>query len=260
MLRDLPPLLPGRARHFLVIYIVCTAILALFDVAAMSLLALIITPVGAGTPVVLPFLGTLPADATPPWLLPIACALIVVKSGLAIGMYAIATRQFAFYEFEIGARLFRAYLGSSWEERSRRSTVEFTRIVDTGISVAIAGFILSLLTIPGNVLTILLTLGVLVVAQPLTALLALGYLGLVAAIINQVVTKRTLKAAHDNVNYSFRVARLMTEMVEALKELTLRARLEQIQAVVGKQRRVAVEHAPRSRSSRSFRATPMRLR
>ena len=246
-LRNFLPFLPGRAQRFLVIYVICTAILALFDVAAMSLLVLIITPVAAGTPVVVPLFGELPADATP-WLLLVACGLIIVKSGLAVAMHAIATRQFAIYEFEIGARMFRAYLASSWEERSKRGTVEFTRIADTGISVAISGLILSLLTIPGNVLTIALTLAVLIVAQPLTALLSLTYLGAVAVVINQVVTKRTLRAAQNNLSYSYRVAQLLTEMVEALKELTLRGRLEQIQVVVGRHRQGAVK----ARASLSF--------
>jgi len=246
-LRNFLPFLPGRAKKFLAIYIMCTAILALFDVAAMSLLVLVITPVAAGTPVVVPLLGELPEEATP-WLLLVACALIIVKSGLAVAMHAIATRQFAIYEFEIGARMFRAYLGSSWEERSKRGTVEFTRIADTGISVAISGLILSLLTIPGNVLTIALTLAVLIVAQPLTALLSLTYLGAVAVLINQVVTKRTLRAAQNNLSYSYRVAQLLTEMVEALKELTLRGRLEQIQVVVGRHRHGAVT----ARASLSF--------
>jgi ABC-type bacteriocin/lantibiotic exporter with double-glycine peptidase domain len=238
-LRDLLPLLPGRARQFLVIYVVCTAILALFDVAAMSLLALIITPVASGGPVVIPFLGALPLESTP-WLLLVACLLIIVKSVLAVAMHGIATRQFAFYEFEIGARLFRAYLGSSWEERSKRSTAEFTRIADTGISVAISGLILALLTLPGNVLTILLTLGVLIVAQPVTALTSLAYLGIVAVVLNNLVTRRSLRAAHRNVDYTLTIARLLTEMVEALKELTLRGRLEQIQKLVGRERQGAV--------------------
>lgn len=247
VLLNLLPLLPGRARQFLTIYTVCTVILALFDVAAMALIALIITPVAAGTPIVIPLLGEFPTDSAA-WLLLVACVIIVVKSGLAIAMHYIATRQFAIYEFEIGARMFRAYLGSTWEERSKRSIVEFTRIADTGISVAIAGFILSLITVPGNVLTIVLTLAVLIVAQPLTAVLALVYLGLIAVVINRLVTKRTLDAAQDNVNYSFRVARLMTEMVEALKELTLRGRLGQIQTVVARERKVAVK----ARATQSF--------
>ena len=246
-LLDLMPLLPGRARQFLVIYIVCTAVLSLFDVAAMSLLVLIITPVASGAPVTLPLFGEFPDEAIP-WLLLVACGLIIVKSALAVAMHAIATKQFALYEFEIGARMFRAYLRSSWEERSKRNTVEFTRIADTGISVAISGLILSLLTIPGNVLTIVLTLAVLIVAQPVTALLSLVYLGLVAALINQVVTKRTMQAAQNNLDYSYRVARLLTEMVEALKELTLRGRLEQIQVVVGRERQGAVK----ARASLSF--------
>jgi ABC-type bacteriocin/lantibiotic exporter with double-glycine peptidase domain len=249
-LLDLLPLLPGRARQFLSIYIVCTAILSLFDVAAMSLIALIISPVAGGTPVKLPIIGALPASATPLLLL-IACAFILVKSVLAVVMHSFATRQFAHYEFEIGARMFRAYLGSSWEERSKRSTAEFTRIADTGISVAISGLVLSLLTVPGNVLTIVLTLGVLIFAQPVTALLSLVYLGTVAAIINQIVTKRTLRAADDNLLYSYRVARLLTEMVDAMKELTLRGRLEQIQEVVGRHRQGAV----RARASLAFMST-----
>ncbi len=239
-LRDLLPLLPGRARRFLTIYIVATAILALFDVAAMGLLVLIISPVASGGPVVLPLIGELPESATP-WLLLIAAALIIVKSALAVTMHWIATKQFAIYEFEIGARMFRAYLGSSWEERSKRSTAEFTRIADTGISVAISGLILSLLTIPGNALTIVLTLVVLIIATPVTALLSLAYLGVVAIVINRVVTRRTLRSSQSNRNYSYRVARLLTEMVEAMKELTLRGRLDDIQHVVGRHRHGAVK-------------------
>lgn len=226
---------------------VCTAVLSLFDVAAMSLLVLIITPVASGSAIVLPIIGQVSEGATP-WLLLLACSLIIIKSVLAVAMQAVAARQFAFYEYEIGARMFRSYLASSWEERSKRGTAEFTRIADTGISVAISGLVLALLTIPGNVLTIVLTLGVLVVAQPVPAIISLVYLGSVALLINRVVTKRTLRAAEANIDLSFRIATLLTEMVEALKELTLRGRLEQIQEVVGRHRRGAV----RARASLAF--------
>lgn len=206
----------------------------------MSLLVLIITPVASGSAIVLPIVGEVSEGATP-WLLLLACSLIIIKSVLAVAMQAVAARQFALYEYEIGARMFRSYLASSWEERSKRGTAEFTRIADTGISVAISGLVLALLTIPGNVLTIVLTLGVLVVAQPVPAIISLVYLGSVALLINRVVTKRTLRAAQVNIDLSFRIATLLTEMVEALKELTLRGRLEQIQVVVGRHRQGAVK-------------------
>jgi ABC-type bacteriocin/lantibiotic exporter with double-glycine peptidase domain len=72
-------------------------------------------------------------------------------------------------------------------------------------------------------------------------LVSLVYLGLVAAAINQVVGHRTLRASQENLDYSYRVAGLLTEMVEAMKELTLRGSLDQIQVVVGRHRQGAVK-------------------
>jgi ABC-type bacteriocin/lantibiotic exporter with double-glycine peptidase domain len=238
--RDLVPLLPGRARLFLWLYMGATAVLSLFDVAAMSLLALTITAVASDSGVSLPLIGQLAPDMSVGLIL-IACALIIIKSALAVWLHRIATRQFAVYELEIGIRLFRAYLTSTWEERSKRSTIEFTRIADTGISVAISGMILSLLTLPGNVLTIILTMAVLVFAQPVTALLAFAYLGAVAFVLNQIVSKRTLEASRVDLTVSHLIARLLTEMVDSLKELTLRNKLADIQKVVEGHRREAVD-------------------
>lgn len=246
-LRDVIPLLPGRARLFLTTYIAATTVLSLFDVAAMGLLVLIITPVASGTTVTLPALGEMPESATP-WLLLIACTIIVLKSAASVWLHRIATRQFAHYEYQMGERLLRAYLNATWEERSKRSTVDFTRIIDAGVSMVIGGLILAVLLIPGNVLTIVLTLGVLVVAQPATALVTLGYLGVVALLLNQAVTKRTLRAAETDIQNSFRISRLLLEMVEALKEITLRGRLGEVQAVVGRHR----EDAVRARAQKAF--------
>lgn len=245
--RDLLPLLPGRARLFLWLYIAATVGLSVFDIVSMALLAVTISAVTSGSAISVPIIGEQPQEAAI-WVIVIACALIIVKSALSVIVHKIATRQFALYEYQIGVRLFRAYLGASWEERSRRSTVEFTRIADTGISVAISGLVLSGLAIPGNVLTITLTMAVLVVAQPLTAGLALVYLGLVALILNKVVTRRSLEASERDLKHTYRVARLLTEMVESLKELTLRGRLDQIQGVVGEHRKRAVQ----ARAAKSF--------
>lgn len=249
-LRVLLPLLPVGARRFLGMYVVATSALTSLDVVAMALIALIISPTVNGDPVVLPIFGTMPTSATPLIIL-IACFLIIAKSAAALSMHWVATRRFARYEFEIGKRLFSGYLHSTWEERSKRSVAEITRIADVGISQTIAGFILPLATLPQTALTILLVVGVLVVAQPLTALVALGYLGIVALAINRIITRRTLNASKENINVSYRVARLMTEIVEALKELTLRGRLDQVADIVAQQRVRAVT----ARANVSFLAT-----
>jgi len=246
-LRELMPLLPRGARRFFGYYIVVTSVLAVFDVAAMSLLALVISPIVTGADITLPVLGTISASSAP-WLILVACGLIILKSALTVLLHWIATRRFARYELEIGQRLFGAYIRSTWEERSKRSVAEITRIADGGIANTIMGFILPLALIPSSLATFVLILAVLVVAQPLTAFIAFTYLGLVALLVNLFVTRRALEAGRVNRNSSYRVAIFMTEMVEALKELTLRNSLEQVLGVVTTERHRAV----RARANASF--------
>lgn len=246
-LRRLLPLLPSGARRFFIGYIVITSLLPVLDVTAMALLALTIAPAVNRTPISLPVIGEVPLSATPLLIL-IACALIVLKSALSLLLHWIATRRFARYELSTGERLFRAYVHSSWEDRSRRSVAEITRIADSGISAAIRGFLLPLSLIPSYALTFLLVLGVLIIADPVTAVVALVYLALISLLVTKVISRRAVEAATVDRDYTYRVATLMTEMVEALKELTLRNKLDQIVDVVTSNRR----HAVRGRANSAF--------
>ena len=88
----------------------------------------------------------------------------------------------------------------------------------------------------------------LVVAQPMTAAIALVYLLLVAFVVNHFVTRRALEAGRVNRDASYRVAIFMTEMVEALKEITLRNKLDEVAVVVTEERKRAV----RARANSSF--------
>ncbi len=241
------PLLPAGARKFFVWYMVMTSALTLLDVAAMALLAFTITPAISGSSITLPVFGKFPPSAAP-LLIIVACALIIAKSASAVAMHWVATKQFAKYELQIGQRLFSAYIHSSWEERSKRSVAEITRIADAGIAATVAGFILPLTMIPSAIATFVLILSVLVIADPVTAIIALSYLSLVALIVNKVVIKRSLEAGQVNRDFSYRVAILMTEMVDALKELSLRNRLDQISDVVTESR----IHSVRARRNGSF--------
>jgi ATP-binding cassette, subfamily B, bacterial PglK len=246
-LRELLPLLPQGARRFFGWYMVVTSSLTILDVTAMALLALVIAPAINGTPLSLPVIGPLPNTATP-WIVLIACALIILKDALQVFLHWVATGRFSRYELQIGNRLFRAYIHSSWEERSKRTVAEITRIADAGIANTIAGFILPLAVVPSAITTFVLILGVLVISDPLTCLIAFTYLSLVALIVNKVVTRRALEAGQVNRDYSYRVAILMTEMVDALKELSLRNRLDQVASVVLDSRK----HSVRARRNGSF--------
>ncbi|WP_223625940.1 ABC transporter ATP-binding protein [Microbacterium sp. EST19A] len=235
VLRDLLPLLPEGARRYFAGYMVATTAITALDVVAMSLLALIIGPALSGGTLSLPIIGEVPTESLPLLALG-ACVLIIIKSVLSVTLHWFATRRFARYELEIGDRMFKAYINSSWEERSKRSVAEITRIADAGIANTMAGFLLPLMRVPSMIFTFVLIIAVLLVADPLTAVIAFGYLGLVALIVHQVVTKRSLEAAQVNLTYSYRVAILMTEMMEALKELSLRNRLSEVSDLVATNR------------------------
>jgi ATP-binding cassette, subfamily B, bacterial PglK len=247
VLRDLLPLLPEGARRYFAGYMVATTVITGLDVIAMSLLALIIGPALSGGSLSLPVIGEVTPEMMPLLALG-ACVLIILKSVLSVTLHWFATRRFAKYELEIGDRMFKAYINSSWEERSKRSVAEITRIADAGIANTMAGFLLPLMRVPSMIFTFVLIIVVLLVADPWTAIIAFVYLGIVALIVHQVVTKRSLEAAQVNLTFSYRVAILMTEMMEALKELSLRNRLSEVADLVTTNRSRSV----RARANGSF--------
>lgn len=247
VLSDLLPLMPKGAQRYFVGYMIATTAITALDVIAMALLAVVIGPAITGGTITLPIIGEVAAETLPIFALT-ACILIILKSVLSVTLHWFATRRFAKYELEIGDRMFRAYINSSWEERSKRSVAEITRIADAGIANTMAGFLLPLMRVPSSIFTFVLILVVLFVADPMTSVIAFVYLTIVALIVHQVVTKRSLEAATVNRNFSYRVAILMTEMMEALKELSLRNRLSDVAELVTTNRSRSV----RARANGSF--------
>ena len=254
VLREFLPFLTARARRFYWWYVVLTSLLTVLDVIAMALLAVVISGAVGDEAIAIPFLGTFGSDAIP-WLVLAACGLIILKSMLALLLHWIATRHFARAEFALGQRLLGSYIRSTWEERSKRSSAQVIRIADAGIANSMAGIILTTATIPGYALTIVLIFGVLAVAQPVTAVITIVYLGLVAALLGIVINRRALQASQVNLDFGHRVAILIIEMIDALKELTLRGRLADVSAEVDARR----VHAVHARANTSFLAVVPRF-
>ncbi|MFF8817386.1 ABC transporter ATP-binding protein [Leucobacter sp. NPDC015123] len=246
-LKRLMPLLPPKAKSFLNWYVVLSAGLALLDVAALGILALSMSGMVQNQPIQLPLVGEVGPDGYI-WILVASCALIISKSVLSVLLQWFATRRFAAFELEIGDRLFGAYIRAPWTERLQRSTSQLVRMADVGIAAVIAGFLLPLLTLPTLVTTAVAVLAVIVVAQPITALVTLLYLGLIAAVLYFWVSRKSVQAGRVNRDYSFKVAALMTEMVGALKEITLRNKAEEVAGVVHTNR----IHTTRARANISF--------
>lgn len=244
---ELFEVLPSGARRFYIGYSIVTGLLAILDTLALALVVLVMTTFVSGQSISLPFLGELPDSATL-WILVLVCVIFILKGVLAVALHWVATRRFARYELEVGDRLFRYFTRTSWENRSAVSTAEITRIVDGSIAAANRTFLVPLSQIPVNAVTFVSVLIVLVVAQPLAAALAAVYLTLVSLFVFLVVNKRARQQGVMGRTYGYKVARVMTEMIEALKEITLRGKLDEVGTYVSENRRIAT----RARANLAF--------
>jgi len=246
-LRQLIGVLPHGAKPFYLWYSIVTGLLAILDTAALALLLLTVSPLVSGEPVDLPLLGRVEAGGVA-WVAIVVCALFILKGVLAVALHWYATRRFARYELQVGDSLFQSYMRASWEKRSQMSTAEVTRLVDISMANTNLGFILPLSQIPGNALTFIAVLAVLIVGEPITALITFVYLGFVSLLMVFVVSRRARIAGRHNREFSYRVATIMTEMVDALKEVTLRDKLDEVSRVVSRNR----QRATRARANMSF--------
>ncbi|MEW1975245.1 ABC transporter ATP-binding protein [Microbacterium profundi] len=229
--RELMAWLPDDARAYFTKYIAVSCFLAILDIAAIMLLALSLAPMIAGSKINLPVIGAIGEDSYV-WLIGAVALLILVKSALALGQQWFATRRFAGFELEIGRQLFDSYIKAPWTHRLGRNTAQIVRIADVGIANTVSGFLLPIVQLPALVISFVLIVVIIVIAQPLTALVTILYLGAIMALLYWVVSSRSVQAGRVSRDYSFKVASLMTEMMQALKEITLRNKTGEVAEVV----------------------------
>ena len=230
-LRELMPYLPSDARGYLIRYVTLSCLLAILDVAALMLLAVTLPPMTTRTPVTLPIIGTITEDAFV-WVIVAVAVLILLKSALSALQQWFATRRLAQFELEIGRRLFDSYIKAPWTLRITRNTAHVVRIADVGIANSITGFVLPIIQFPAMAVTFVLILAVLFISQPVTAIITVLYLGAIMIVLYFVISRRTVQAGRVARDYSMKVAALMTEMMQAIKEITLRDKTGEIAEIV----------------------------
>jgi ABC-type multidrug transport system fused ATPase/permease subunit len=239
--------LPGRAQRFLTFYSFALALLSFLDGAALALLALAISPLATGGAVSLPVVGEIDSGGVIA-LIAVICGLIITKSVLAVLLLWRTTRTFSRFELELGARLFSAYVRSPWVERLSKNTSDIVRTTDSSVAATLSGFVLPASTLLGEIMTSITLVAVLAVAQPLIAVVTILYLGTLGLVLYFVVTRRVRSAGRVIVRYSLSSTRLITEMIGALKEVTLRNAAESVSEVVRGNR----ERVTRARANVQF--------
>lgn len=249
-MRELLPLLPSNARRFLMIFAVASSGLALLDSAALGVFALVLNQIlqtTSGGDMTLPVLGTF-SQQMGVYVLVGSALVMIIKSFLNIWLQWVSTRKFADYELEIGTVLFQSYIRAPWTERMKRSSSELVRMIDVGIANTVSGVLFPAVALPAQVLTFFSVLLVLVVASWQTALVTLIYLGIIAAFLYLWLTKKSYVAGRVNRDASSKMAKLVTEMLAALKEITLRDKADEVADVV----MISRERTARSRSNIRF--------
>ncbi|WP_206476671.1 ABC transporter ATP-binding protein [Microbacterium sp. KRD172] len=253
-LRRLMPFLPASGRRFLLVYALISSVLSLIDIVALMLMALTLAASVTGNDVNLPVLGVLAADQIL-WVILILAAIVILKSAANVWLQWIATRRFASYELEVGQELFGAYIRASWTDRLSRNSAQIVAMSDSGIAHVVAGFLLPVTTLPGLLVTCVGVVGVLVVTQPVTALVTIVYLGGIALLQYFVLSGKTRQAARVARNSALRVAALISGMVASLKEITLRDKADEVSEVIRRNRRQTAQ----ARANSSFLAAVPRF-
>ncbi|MCD5347780.1 ABC transporter ATP-binding protein [Agromyces sp. S2-1-8] len=253
-LRRLLPFLPHSARRFLLVFSLVSAGLAVVDVVALMLLALTLAAVIAGGPLSLPVIGAID-EAQVLWLVLILALVVIGKSAANVWLQWIATRRFASYELAIGQQLFGAYIRASWTDRLSRNSAQIVAMTDSGIANVVAGFLLPLTTLLGLLVTSVGVVGVIVFAQPATALVTVVYLGGIAMLQYVVLSGKTRQAGRVARDSSLRVAALISGMVASLKEITLRDKADEVSEVIRRNRAQTAQ----ARANASFLSTVPRF-
>lgn len=233
--RDVVAMLPLGGGRFVWTYSWLLASLALFDAAALGLLAVVIGPVSIGAPVSLPFIGELDTIGIV-WVILVICILLIAKSVFAVMVTWWATRRVPKFEVAIGDNLLRSYLAAPWRDRLRKNSVDIMRFTDSGIDASINSFMMPGATLLGEAVTLLAVIITLAVVQPLLAVATLVYLLVLGGVLFFWIAGHARKAGEVNVNYTVRSARLILEIIASMKEVTLRNKESEVADVVAQAR------------------------
>ncbi|GAA2456106.1 ABC transporter ATP-binding protein [Agromyces soli] len=240
--------LPAGSKAFLVRYTVATVSLAVLDVVALGLLAVVLPGMISGQPTHLPLVGSVSTMDQYLVIIAIIALVIVLKSALNVLVVRIGTSRFAAHEVAVGDKLLAAYLSTPWAERVRMNSADIVRSVDQGVNATVYGVLIPASSLVSEVVSSAAVIVVLLVAQPATAVTTLVYLGLIALLLSRVIAKRSVHHGRVNREYSFRASRLITEAVATLKEITLRGATSGVETAVHENRTIA----SRARASVSF--------
>lgn len=232
--RALLALLPAGSSRFVTVYCTLQALLSVFDVAALGLLAVLLPAAVSGDgelALAVPVLGSTVTTTQLIVAICVASLLLVVKSLAQLALVRWGVVRFAAHEVDVADRLVRSYLSASWAYRLRASSARAVRTVDESLNQAFNGFLMPFSSLVAEVASLVAVGAVVLVAAWQTAIVAAVYFGLIAVLLYSVIAKRAAAAGRLATAASVDTIRLVQESFATTKEITLRGRGEQLAGV-----------------------------
>ncbi|WP_328294879.1 ABC transporter ATP-binding protein/permease [Kineococcus sp. NBC_00420] len=232
--RALLALLPAGSSRFVTAYCTAQALLSVFDVVALGLLAVLLPAAVSGNgqlAIAIPFLGSAITTTQLIVLICVASLLLVLKSLTQLALVRWGVIRFAEHEVDVADRLVRSYLSASWAYRLRASSARAVRTVDESLNQSFNGFLMPFSSLVAEVASLFAVGIVVLVAAWQTAIVAAVYFGLVAVLLYSVIAKRAAAAGRTATAASVDTIRLVQESFATTKEITLRGRGDQLAGV-----------------------------
>lgn len=206
---------------FLYSYSILASALALLDMVALGLVALVLTPLISGESVTIPIIGNVPNADLPPYLVAVV-GLLAFKNILMLSLSAMVLKRLSKIETGFGKQIFTYNLNMPWALRADKPVIEIMRAADYAVMRSVISFLLPALGLPALVASVVAIGITLVVIQPVTAVTTIGYFGVVAVVLNLFVSKQASRVGNVEQTARNRTSTLMLEMLTASKELILR--------------------------------------
>jgi ABC-type multidrug transport system fused ATPase/permease subunit len=191
--------LTQRGRRVLVMYFVSMVAIAGLDGIALFLLSKLLTPeLTSG--------NSNPAADSNLKLLVMILALFVLRSALSTLVGWVSLSEFAQQEVEIGQRRMESLHEAPLETRLALNESDFFTAVDRAPTTLINGYLIPIVNICIELITGLVIIGVVLVFQPLTAIVALTYFALVAIVQHKFLSAsqaRTGRTIYKNGNVTY---------------------------------------------------------
>lgn len=219
------------ATNYFVGFGLFSSALGILDLISLGLLAAITPSILSDEVVTLPLLGEVHPNQVL-FFVALIVVLILLKSLASLVLQKTAANRFSRMQLDLGSRLLHRNLRMPWVERIAINSSQLVRTADVSVSSAVLGFLYPLSALPAQFSTLLAVFIVLLIAQPLTALLAAVYLALVALFIALFISKRSQNAGQVNRLNSEATNSFIVEMISSLKELTIREAIPLAEEVV----------------------------